>query len=450
MPASLFDLLSGVRPASHPVAFGPHGACDIARMRADVAHNAARIAATGARSGLLIAGDSYLFAVGLYALLTAGARAVLPPNLQPATRASFGASCDLVVGDDAAGATAFRIERGASDPGPLPPLERAGAALDFFTSGSTGEPKRIVKMLRQLDTECAMLEQVFGELLGGAPVHATVTHQHIYGLTFKILFSLAGGRPFAGPQQETWEGLFAALDRPSLIVTSPAHLTRLGGLDALPEALRPRLVLTGGAPLPFAAAQDAARVFGALPQELFGSTETGVVAGRRQETADPPWRPWPGIRVERREDGQLRVWTPFVEEEGWFDLADRVEVEEDGAFRLQGRADRIAKVEGKRVSLPEVEACALALPWIAAIAVAQPEASGRLGAVARLTQSGREELERLGKFRFEQMLRRSLRESLDQAAVPRRWRFVDTMPEDGMGKRRRTDVEALLRQQDAP
>lgn len=430
------------------MAFGGEGARSLERLRADVAHNAARIAAGGARSGLLIAGDSYWFAVGLYALLRAGARAVLPPNLQPATRVTFGASCDLVVGDEAAGAGALALQAGSTDPGPLAPLDPDRAALDFFTSGSTGEPKRIVKMLRQLDTECAMLERVFGATLAGAPVHATVTHQHIYGLTFKLLWSLAGGRAFGRPQHETWEGLFAALDGPALIVTSPAHLTRLGGLPPLPAALRPRLVLTGGAPLPYAAAQDAARVLGTLPQELFGSTETGVVAGRRQAVPDPPWRPWPGIRVESLEDGLLRVWTPFVEGDGHFDLADRVELAEEGCFRLRGRADRIAKVEGKRVSLPEVEACALALPWIAAIAVAQPEANGRLGAVARLTHEGREALARLGKFRFEQTLRRALREGLEQVAIPRRWRFVETMPEDGMGKRRRTEVEALLRRQD--
>ena len=69
-----------------------------------------------------------------------------------------------------------------------------------------------------------------------------------------------------------------------------------------------------------------------------------------------------------------------------------------------------------------------------------------LGAVVKLSDAGIAELARLGKFRFERMLRHELSSLEDAAVLPRRWRFVDLMPMDGLGKQRVRDVAALLEQ----
>jgi hypothetical protein len=69
-----------------------------------------------------------------------------------------------------------------------------------------------------------------------------------------------------------------------------------------------------------------------------------------------------------------------------------------------------------------------------------------LGAVVKLSAAGNTEIQRLGKFRFERMLRRELSSTEDLSVLPRRWRFVDSMPMDGLGKRRVSDVVALLEQ----
>jgi len=67
-------------------------------------------------------------------------------------------------------------------------------ALVVFTSGSTGAAQAIPKKLSQLASEVATLEQLFGQRCGAAAVLATVSHQHIYGLLFKVLWPLASGR----------------------------------------------------------------------------------------------------------------------------------------------------------------------------------------------------------------------------------------------------------------
>src|ERR1043166_3181304 len=74
------------------------------------------------------------------------------------------------------------------------PLAPEFVGLVLFTSGSTGTPQAIKKRLSQMAAEVATLEKQFGALLGEADIVATVSHQHIYGLLFKILWPLAAGR----------------------------------------------------------------------------------------------------------------------------------------------------------------------------------------------------------------------------------------------------------------
>ena len=139
--------------------------------------------------------------------------------------------------------------------------------------------------------------------------------------------------------------------------------------------------------------------------------------------------------------------SPHASGHGWCEQADRISLSADGRFRLEGRIDRVVKVEGKRVSLERMEREIAGLPWVSeAAVVALGEPRTYLGAVVKLSAAGVAEIARLGKFRFERMLRRELSSTEDLAVLPRRWRFVDFMPMDGLGKRRVPDVVALLEQ----
>jgi acyl-coenzyme A synthetase/AMP-(fatty) acid ligase len=132
---------------------------------------------------------------------------------------------------------------------------------------------------------------------------------------------------------------------------------------------------------------------------------------------------------------------------GWSLQSDKIQLEGDGRFRLLGRIDRILKIEGKRVSLQRLERELCELTWIKEAAVVGLGGSRPyLGAVVQLSAAGAVEIERLGKFRFERKLRRELSSTEDLAVLPRRWRFVDFMPTDQLGKRRVNDVVTLLEQ----
>lgn len=438
LPPSI--LLAAGRADDHPVARRGGEVISFARLRADVAATVGALRAAGCRRGGLVCADAYLFAVGLLALAHAGAAIVVPPSGQHAILADLSGAWDTLVTDDPTLPRAVVPGRGG-DGVPLTRLAADEVHLDFFTSGTTSQPKRVARTLAQFEAEAAMLDGVWGGALG--PALATVPHQHVYGLTFRVLWPMAAGRPFSATLHEVWESLLAELSPDAMVVSSPAHLSRLGGFD--PVESRPRLVLSAGAPLPPAAARECLRVFGVLPTEIYGSTETGAIAARRQETPDALWRALPGAGIRREDDGRLSVRLPWIGAEHWVATEDRIDLSLDGGFSLLGRADRVVKIEGKRVSLPQVEAALMALPQVADVAaIALSGTRDEVAAVVVPSPAGRAELDRLGSFRFGRLLRAALADRLEPLTRPRRWRFVDAIPETAMGKRSQALVAALF------
>ncbi|HXP98094.1 MAG TPA: AMP-binding protein, partial [Telmatospirillum sp.] len=378
--------------------------------------------------------DSYNFAVGLFGLLQAGAAVVLPPNGQPGTLNALSGRFDRLVDDDL-------LERLPGQAIDLAPLATDEPSLHFFTSGSSGGAKCVTKTLGMMERELSVLDSLWPGEVGA--VLATVSHQHLYGLTFKIFRPLATGCPFTTEIHELWETLLAALPPGATVISSPAHLGRLGGIAPLTKGLWTRRILSAGAPLSAAAAAQAASILGCLPTEIFGSTETGVVATRHQLRGEEPWSLLPGVEMKTDGDGRLSVRAPHIGA-GWLLTADRVAAVSKG-FRFLGRVDQVVKVEGKRIDLRDVEQALLRSPLVEAVAVAVlPGDPPRLAAAVVPSREGAALLARLGAFRFGRLLRQGLAAFLEPAGRPRLWRFVTVLPVAAMGKRRNADILALF------
>lgn len=428
-----------------PVAYTDGQVVDFARLRVDVGGNAARLEQAGCRRGLLVTHDAYWGAVGLLALLHAGAEAILAPDVRPASLFTLAGVYDRLVCD--------RRLDSAADPLVLKPggegmaLGRLDptASVTVFTSGSTGEAKRVAKTLALLEGETAVVDEVLGQDVPmDTRVHGTVNHQHVYGLAFRLCWPLASGRVFVGSTHELWNDALYALAGGDVLVSSPAHLSRLDGVVPLGSHRQLSLVLSAGSALAEEAARTAAMVFGVPVTEIFGSTETGAVAWRCRASPDPLWHALPGIAVNAGKKGLLRVRSPLVPGDH-FEGADRIAMEADGGFRLLGRMGRVVKIEGKRVSLLEVENRLHALPEVEnAVVVAVGGAQARLAAAVVLSTAGKAGLAKLEPFRFSRTLRRALAASLTPAALPRQWRFVGALPCSSLGKQRRADIAALF------
>lgn len=410
-------------------------------VRAAAMRAMARLA-PGAGPVFVHSDSAALLAAGLLAGAALNRTVAILPHAQPAYLSEVGVAPSTFLTDraEAGDAPSLAFDGGADAPFAFD--DRFDPKLVFFTSGSTGAPKQAPKRMSQIDAEARYWVDWFGTRAGH--VAGSVSHQHIYGLIFRVAVPVMAGWRSTDRQAFAWETLAAEITPRSVVATSPAHLTRIPPGLALPNG-RPAFVLSSGQALPLAGARDADALFGAPPLEILGSTETGGVAIRQRRDDAEPWTPLGGVTLNLDAEGVLNVGSPFAGGETQ-KMGDRAEILSDGRFRLLARADRVVKIEGKRVSLGRVEAALAALPDIAE-AAALPlggEGAETLGAAIVLAAGGREELARLGAFRFTRQLRRRLSDGLEPAERPKRWRFVEAIPVNSQGKRVLADLQKLF------
>jgi acyl-CoA synthetase (AMP-forming)/AMP-acid ligase II len=385
-------------------------------------------AAQGQRFALHLE-DSIAFAAALFGAWHAGKTVFLPADSVPSTLASIAGRIDGFAG-------AFA---GALQPRSNPEefnwqaLDPDATRLVLYTSGSSGDPVAIEKTLGQLDCEVAALEARFGDRLRDGIVLGTVSHQHIYGLLFRVLWPLSSGRRFAGGRLGYPEQIADAIAKePAILVASPALLKRLpDSLDWSPLHSALRAVFCSGGPLSAEAAADVRRLWKQSAIEVFGSTETGGIASR--ESSGSPWQVLPNVEV-RVSEGLLQVRSPHLASFDWLETQDRAR-EIAGGFELLGRADRLVKLEERRISLSAIERALQAESCIESSRVLMLSGNrSRIAAVVVLAEQGRQLLQSVGRKGLIEKLRAALSGQVDAIAVPRLWRFVESMPVNSQGK----------------
>jgi len=430
---------------SHPVALSFVGTVSWGQLLADVSATRSLInKEIGCNWGLFEV-DSYRFSVGLLALLAENRRVYLPgENHVAVVEALQGEGC-VFMGVFPTADKSIQIpegQRAAATPLVI------GGEIVVFTSGSTGNAKLIPKSLVQIDAELLVLEALWGKQLGDASIVSTVSHQHFYGFLFSVIWPLCSGRsfwhrPFIDPVLMAREA--SVLPR-SAWVMSPAHLHRLN-VDMPWDAVRESLaaIFSSGGPLEAKAAQSIFKASSQYPIEIFGSSETGAIAWRKQLDTQVRWQALPGVNISRSQEGALTVSSPFLPTREWYTTADAATLESNGQFILGDRLDRIVKIEGKRVSLPEVEALLRAHPWIDdAAAIPLMKRRSSVGAVLVLEQEGEEQRQFLGQQKFIRALRADLGKRLPAIAIPRNWRFISMLPRNAQGKIQFRIVEGLF------
>ncbi|WP_425502874.1 AMP-binding protein [Pseudomarimonas arenosa] len=307
-------------------------------------------------------------------------------------------------------------------------------AVIGFTSGSSGppkpQPKRWGSFCLSTGRNLDLLRRYVDR-----PLHAVVTvpPQHMYGMETSVLMPLLGeisvdqGRPFFPADIAA---ALSAASSPRALITTPVHLKSL--LES--ELLLPQidLILSATAPLSQSLAVKAEQRTGAVVLELFGSTETCVIAYR--ETArEQGWQPHPGVHFKAEPNGTW-VKAPWIDEPVL--LHDRMQIDADGRFYLTGRCSDHLEIGGKRASLQEINQRLLALPGVQDAVVFIPE--GRAG-VTRLAALV------VAPGCNARDLLKALRASVDPLFLPRPLRLVERLPRNDTGKLPREALLAALR-----
>ncbi|ORM68555.1 AMP-binding protein [Pantoea rwandensis] len=412
----------------------------LSEMRQQVQALADKLRSQPGQHWALCFDNSYHFTAALLALWYAGKTPVIPGHCRAAQLEEMAEHLDGVISDMPLAISLPQIRwDGALALGELPILD-ASAELVLFTSGSTGAPRRVVKSLRSLDLEAQWLATLWGHRLQQCHVIASVSHQHLYGLTFRIMLPMALSLPLAAQQIFYSEQLAdQRRDRRYLFISSPAFLRRLDTSLITPPCA---LVVSAGGALPRSDAQRAQAALHCVVDEIYGSTETGVIGWRSADAEQALWRCFPDVTLREQEAGRWRVFSALLETEAGWPLDDRILQQPTGEFQLAGRQDRVVKIEDKRVSLSEIERRLLTLSGVEDAAALAIQRHGRhaIGVVLALPDIP----DAATLSQYKKQWKSALQPWLEPVAMPRYWRVVTNIPITAQSKRAWPQIEELF------
>lgn len=404
---------------------------------------------------VLFCEDSLLFAIGFFALLHAKKNIILPGNFTEITQQRLLAYSDAYLGDQPQSLIAIEIK----DQQPsynLPAILENQSTITIFTSGTTGEPKAVIKHLSQLESEIKHLQEVWGEeLASNTLVLATVSHQHIYGLLFRVLWPLVCQRPIYNEQILDNAQLLALAQQSECAVVwvaSPAHLKRLDQAQLVNNTHSNIVkIFSSGGPLTAEAALKCEQLLGQVPVEVYGSTETGGIAFRQQYQGNTAWQLLPGVEACCEQDGRLHVRSKHVNcDDSWYSTDDGAVMLSEHQFELKGRLDRIVKLEEKRLSLVELEQAICATAWVKEAlcwvlpAPMQQTRRQILSATLVLSEAGLHSIAELGRGEFIKQLKLKLQRQFELSLLPRKWRLVEQIPCNAQGKIDYQKIQQLM------
>ncbi|HSX61914.1 MAG TPA: AMP-binding protein [Tahibacter sp.] len=385
--------------------------------------------------------DRYHFLVAFAAVAVAGQTNLLPPSRARqavdevmAAHPGCYAISDCVL--DAAPPQLWQLpaldELAAGDVAAVPLIPGDQVVAIGYTSGSTGSPKPNPKTWRSFRASTALNATL---LVGGtAPsLVATVPPQHMYGMEMSVLLPLLAdvGVDAAKPLMPAdIAAALAALPAPRLLVTTPVHLRALvQSAITLPEIGG---IVCATAPLCRELAAAAEACFRTRVIEVFGSTETCVIAHRRTAEQED-WQHYPAVGLRPQPDGTLVT-------ADWFDapvtLQDLVELLPGHRFRLRGRNSDLLEIAGKRASLADLNRRLLAIEGVVDGVIFQRDCDR--GGVQRLAALV------VAPDLCEGEILDALRTATDPAFLPRPLRKVDRLPRNETGKLPRAALLAAL------
>ena len=376
------------------------------------------------------------FLTGFCAAILAGKTTLLPPSRASGVVREIAESyAPAFVLDDAMVDATMHHADIASRVAEIPRIEPSRVVAIGFTSGSTGIPKANAKTWGAFAGSTQRNRHAF-EAHGdpAMTVVATVPSQHMYGMETCVLMPLLGGVAMAVDRPLFPQDLANALGRvpsPRLLVTTPVHLRAF--VEAGIDYPSPALIVSATAPLSIDLAAAAEKAFRAPLLEVFGSTETCVIASRRT-AVDRDWRLYPALHLAPSANGTV-VDAPYFAAPVF--LHDHLEMTGHDRFVVMGRCQDMLEIAGKRASLGDITARLLSIDGVDDAAVVQcdrPDAAGVKRIIAFV----------VGRSISDDAIMSALKHSLDPVFLPRQIRRLERLPRNETGKLVQKELQALI------
>ena len=425
----------------NPIAWHKKSPVFLTDFRSDVT-TARKLINSKKKHVILSTKDRYLFSVALLACWIEKKVAILPPSFRDPVIQDIHTRYDADLAFNTLSDAGY-LSRSPENPSDSWTVEfpASQSAVILFTSGSTGESKAIEKTIGSLLLEARMLSEAWCWQPGG--VLASVPPQHLYGLTFSVLLPWVLGKAILSeiPEYPDQLAKWAKKLGSGAFITIPLHLKSLIQTGDIGHFARFTCV-SAAAPLTLTTASEWFHETGTEIQEIYGSTETGVIASRNQMHS-PLWQAVKDVKIESV-DSLLQLESPYLGKDlsTPYLTSDHVCFNADGKFTLLGRADNVVKIGGKRVSTSSIEQLLESHPKVKGASVVEFNAPGMLrdtalGAAVELHENAQLSSNELRVF---------CRGKTETTFIPRKFVFVQQMPRSSSGKPLKLDVKKLFGQ----
>ena len=285
----------------------------------------------------------------------------------------------------------------------------------FHTSGSTGEPKTIIKSKDCMLAESRDLAKFF-KFSPDTIFVSTVSDEFMYGTTFTVMLPKALNCKVDGERVVYPEDI---KDYEKFVfVSTPSFLEKLAKYNYTFKH-KPEMIISAGAKLDDKIFRYLEKISKGVT-EIYGSTEAGVVAYRQKHNAKLQF-------FENVKYINNTISSPYFDESE-LELNDELEFFEDG-FIVKGRNDRIVKIQEKRISLDEIERDLNKSNLVKKSYCLK--LGDKLCSAIILNNKGEKFLENFGKLELIKAIKKSTPLNI---ITPKKWRFLTNLPTNERGK----------------
>ncbi|GAX83846.1 hypothetical protein CEUSTIGMA_g11270.t1 [Chlamydomonas eustigma] len=364
-------------------------------------------------------------------------------------------------------------------PHQLDPKPSETGALIIYTSGTTGKPKGVLHSHRSLRAQIHGLVQAWRWSSQDTILHTLPLH-HIHGIVNALYCpAFVGATTSFMPKfsaVEVWNEIMAGhvsvfMGVPTMYSFLLAHYDQMSSEQqalARQSAAALRLTISGSSACPVPIMNKWKELSGKYLLERYGMTEIGMALSNPYEGERRPGTvgaPLPGVTVRIQDDGELLVKGDYLfskywgrEEatreaftsDGYFKTGDSAELTSSDAsersddsslgsiessavhqyYQIMGRTSvDIIKSAGYKISALMVESVILEYPGVSEVAVlgVPEEVYGEVVTALVALKPGSKSVTQKDLTGF-------CRERLAPYQAPKRWKFVESLPRNAMGK----------------
>lgn len=318
---------------------------------------------------------------------------------------------------------------------PMPTIEGNQLAVYLLTSGSTGLPTMQSKTWQELVLGAKCANQFLPFHVEDFCIVSTVPSQHMYGLESSILWamhndcSVWNDKPFyPSDVKQTLEHI----SQSKILVSTPYHLNNM----VASSCVMPKVdyVVCATAPLSRASAEGIERYFSTKVKEVYGSSETGMIATRETASSDY-WQLLNHMKLSVTTEGALvsggHLLSPVM-------ITDKLEVINEIEFRFLGRNADLIKVAGKRTSINYLNQLVMQIDGVSDACFFMPDNGDEEQKIMRLC------LFVVSSNHSKSILITQLKQKIDAVFLPRPIIFVEKLPRNETGKLPRLALEQLF------